>query len=275
MQNLKKLPLIIAHRGASAVAPENTLAAFRQAIDDGADGLEFDVQLAKDGVPVVFHDTTLYRMAQKKIRTSKFTSGELKDLDIGAWFNLKNPQQANNKFSGETIPTLAQVFDFLNDYAGRIYVELKCRKNEIVALVEAVAQAIEFTKLLPQIVLKSFTLEAVREAKKTIPELRTAALFAPKLTDFLHRPNYLIERTREFRADELSLHHSLATRKFMERARRKNMPVTIWTADNPAWVRRASALGIYAIITNNPARLIAERCELLRRDAVLIFPNSS
>lgn len=264
MQNSNNFPLIIAHRGASAIAPENTPAAFWRAIESGADGLEFDARLAKDGVPVVFHDSTLNRMARRKIRTSNLTSAELKELDIGSWFNLKNPSKANNGFIGETVPTLARVFDFLDGYKGRIYVELKCRNNEISALVEAVCKAIQTTKLLPNIVLKSFTLEAVGEAKSLMPELCAAALFAPKIVGFLKRQNNLIEQAKNFRADELSLHHSLATRKFMERARREKMPVTIWTTDNPAWVRRALETGIYAIITNNPARMLAKRREILR-----------
>ena len=262
MQNSNELPLIIAHRGASAAAPENTLAAFRQAIRDGADGLEFDVQLAKDDVPVVFHDTTLHRMTQKKIKTSNFTSAELKGLNIGKWFNLKNPRRAQDRFLGEHLPTLRETFNFLDDYAGRIYVELKCRKTEVSALVKTVVEIIRSTKLLPNIVLKSFTLEAIREAKKLIPELRTAALFAPRLAVFPHRGRHLIELAKEFRADEFSLHHSLATGKFVEKARRENMPVTIWTVNNPAWIARAAERKIRAVITNDPARLIAKKKEI-------------
>ncbi|MGI8556530.1 MAG: glycerophosphodiester phosphodiesterase [Pyrinomonadaceae bacterium] len=265
-----KLPLIIAHRGASAIAPENTLAAFRQAICDGTDGLEFDVQLAKDGVPVVFHDSTLQRIAQKRIRTSHLTAAELKNVNVGAWFNLKNPLLANNKFTAETVPTLAQVLDFLNGYNGRIYIELKCRNDEIPALVEAVANEIKAADLLPHIVLKSFNLEAVQQAKKIIPKLCTAALFAPKIMRLLHRRNHLIEQAKKFFAQELSLHYSLATKKMIGKAGRENMPVTIWTADNPVWIKRALETGIYAIITNNPARLLAERSKILPDNPVSV-----
>lgn len=271
MQKINDLPLIIAHRGASALAPENTLAAFERAIEDGADGIEFDVRMAKDGVPVVFHDSTLQRMAQKKIRTSHFTSAELRTLDVGSWFNLKHPKKAQDKFTGQTVPTLAQLFDFLEGYRGRIYVELKGKTEEMFALVEAVAEAIRRSNLLPHIVLKSFKLEAVAQANKIFPEVCTAALFAPKLTSLLLRKqNHLIERAQRCRADELSLHYSLATQKLVETAARENMPITIWTADHPVWVRRALEVGIHAIITNNPARLIAERYEILRNGSILV-----
>ncbi len=157
-RNIAENLLIIAHRGASAVAPENTLAAFQKAVKVGADGIEFDVQLAKDGVPVVFHDSELQRIGQKQGLVSGFTSKELQTLDVGSWFNLKNPNKANPKFSAETIPTLAHLLEFLNDYKGLIYIELKCRETETFALVEAVCKIIRQTNLLPNIVVKSFNL---------------------------------------------------------------------------------------------------------------------
>src|SRR3712207_531627 len=106
MRLVKQSPLIIAHRGASALAPENTLAAFQRAIEDGPEGLEFDVRMAKDGVPVVFHDSTLKRMARREGRTSSITTAELQSLDLGEWFNGRNAARADEKFAGETVPTL-------------------------------------------------------------------------------------------------------------------------------------------------------------------------
>jgi len=82
MQN----PLIIAHRGASALAPENTFAAFKKALADGADGLEFDVRLTKDGEVIVFHDATLARLSDRKNLVSSLTLEELRKIDVGSWF---------------------------------------------------------------------------------------------------------------------------------------------------------------------------------------------
>jgi glycerophosphoryl diester phosphodiesterase len=268
MSQYGKSPLIIAHRGASAIAPENTMAAFERAIADGADGIEFDVRLSKDGVPVVFHDSTLQRMAQKNIRTSSLTFGELQAIDVGAWFNVSHPRRADARFSGEKIPTLAQLFDFLRGFSGRIYVELKGKTAETVALVELVAPLIRKTDLLPNIILKSFKLEAVAHAAENFPEIRTAALFEPKLSSILRKRAHLFELAEKCRANELSIHYSLATRKLVETAAQKNLPVTIWTMDRPAWIERARKLGIKAIITNNPARMISKRDEILSDDAV-------
>ncbi|MBV9957612.1 MAG: glycerophosphodiester phosphodiesterase, partial [Acidobacteria bacterium] len=83
--------LIIGHRGASAAAPENTLVAFERAMADGADGVEFDVQLARDGVPVVIHDATLRRTGLKEGLIAELSSNELARTDVGTWFNRRFP----------------------------------------------------------------------------------------------------------------------------------------------------------------------------------------
>lgn len=255
-------PLIIAHRGASAFAPENTLAAFQKAIDDGADGIEFDVRFAKDRVPVVIHDAKLKRLGRREGHVSDYTSSELQTLDVGSWFNEKNPSKSNGKFSLETVPTLERLLEFLSGYKGLLYIEMKCREEATDALAEAVCQTIRQSDLLRQIIVKSFNLAAVRQVKRLLPEVRTAALFAPKILNVLQKKKRLLKKAQECEADEISIHFSLTTAKFVRRAAKKNLPVTIWTVDNRVWVKRAVNLGINAIITNNPARLLAERDEL-------------
>lgn len=257
-----KKPLIIAHRGASALAPENTLAAFQKAIDDGAEGIEFDVRLSKDGVAVVFHDFGLKRIARREGRVSDLTAAELGKLDAGTWFNIRNPHKGDEKFAAEIIPTFTQLLDFLKDYQGLLYVEMKCRETEVAPLVRAVCRIIAESELLPQIKLNSFKLKAIALAKKILPEVKTAALFQPKINTILRGKSRLMEKAQAYFADELSLHYSLATKKMIEKAKEKGFPVTIWTADSPAWVKRAIDLGIDAIITNNPARLLAVRAEM-------------
>lgn len=260
-------PLIIAHRGASAFAPENTFAAFRRAINDGADGIEFDVRLSKDNVPVVFHDSTLERLAKIKTRVSDLTAEELNEIDVGSWFNRAFPKLADDKFSAETVPALAKLFDFLRDFDGLIYVELKGRAAIIPALAEKVCELIRQTDLSPQIIVKSFKLEGVKIAKEILPEARTAALFEPKILTILRKKKLILDEARKYNADEISIHYSLATKKFVGQATAENFPVTIWTADNPVWVKRALEFGINTIITNNPARLLAERGRLQKTTA--------
>src|ERR1041384_6906814 len=143
-----KQPLIIAHRGSSSVAPENTLAAFAQAIADRADGIEFDVQLAKDGVPVIIHDANLRRTANRRARVKNLTSAELASIEVGSWFNRKYPDRAKPAYATEHIPTLEQVFTLVasnarSDFA--CYVELKIDPQETAYedLVESVLGSID------------------------------------------------------------------------------------------------------------------------------------
>lgn len=257
-----KRPLIIGHRGASALAPENTIAAFRKAIEDGADGIEFDVRLSKDGIPVVFHDNDLVRLAQIDSQVIDLSCEDLKKIDVGSWFNRKNPKLSGTNFTKERIPTLAELLQFLRDYDGVIYIELKCRKEEMPDLVKAVCAQIKDDKLFRQIILKCFKLRALTLAKLEIPEIYTASLFAPKILNVFRKKKHLLEKAEDCLANEISLHFSLATQKLVRRAQSFGFPTTIWTADNPRWVKRAYKLGINAVITNNPARLLAWRAAL-------------
>ncbi|MEJ7862911.1 MAG: glycerophosphodiester phosphodiesterase family protein [Pyrinomonadaceae bacterium] len=265
MKSIAEKPLIIAHRGASALAPENTLAAFGQAIRDGAEGIELDVRLAKDGVPVVIHDADLKRLADKKGHISSYTSRELQSFDVGSWFNSQFPKKADDQFSRETVPTFPQLLKFLEDYKGLIYVEIKCKKAETDSLVRAVCQLIEQTNLLSQIVLKSFNLGALILARNFLPEVRTAALFSPKILRVVRKRKHILQKAEKCGANEISLHYSLATRGLVERAKDKGLATVIWTADSFIWVKRALDLGIYAVITNNPAHLLAKKQKLFAK----------
>ena len=259
MKFKSKMPLIIAHRGASVVAPENTFAAFQKAFDVGAEGIEFDVQIAKDGVPVVIHDADLNRLGLIEGRVSNFTSDELKKIDVGSWFNRKNPKLAKSEFKDQTVPTLAEFLEFSKNYKGLLYLELKCKKHEIEPLVRAVCETIENSPLFPQVILKSFKLKAITLSKVLLPEIYTASLFTPKILNVINKKKYLLNEAEDCLANEISIHYSLATKKFVRRAKKRGFLVTIWTADNPRWIKRGFKLGLNAIITNDPERLLKKR----------------
>src|SRR5437764_9218142 len=109
---MQKLPLIIGHRGAAAVAPENTIVSFKRALSDGADGVEFDVRLASDRVPVCIHDPDLRRIGLREGLIANLSSSELARIDVGSWFNLKFPSAANSEYESARVPTLAEVLQF-------------------------------------------------------------------------------------------------------------------------------------------------------------------
>jgi glycerophosphoryl diester phosphodiesterase len=258
------LPLIVAHRGASAAAPENTLSSFRRAVEIGADGVEFDVRLAKDGVPVVIHDANLMRTGRRDEKVADLTSAELAGVDVGSWFNDAYKKRASSDFSADTVPTLEAVLEELRGFRGLIFIELKCRDAEVEALCRAVCSVITPSPLLPQMIVKSFKLSVIPHMRFRCPGVKTAALFAPKVMRFLRKEKHLVRIANELGADHISVHYSLVTRKFMKKVARTGMSVAVWTADNPRWVKKAMQLGVTSIITNNPARLLAKRKEILK-----------
>jgi glycerophosphoryl diester phosphodiesterase len=251
-------PLIIAHRGASIHAPENTLAAFRRALDDGADGCEFDVRLASDGVPVVIHDATLKRTAGRKGEIATLSSSALAGIDVGSWFNRRRPARAREEYALERIPTLARVLDGFAPRSRALYVELKCSRADAVLLAAAVVEVLrERPDAARRSVVESFVLDAVAEVKRLAPEMRAAALFERSLRRRPLTTREMCARSLAHGADEIALHRSLATRRAVEIARDAGLPTVVWTVDHPSWARRARSLGLRAIITNDPARLRA------------------
>jgi len=248
-------PLIIAHRGASRHAPENTLAAIRIAVESGADGVEMDLRLASDGVPVVIHDADLLRTGGINKKVREMSSTELAKVDVGSWFDRKYVKRGDQSFTGQTVPVLDSVLDLLADFEGFLYLELKCDAGDTQPLVNAVCQRICNSPLLPRIIVKSFDLDAVRLVKQKLPNVQTAALFGPDVRHLFKRRRHLIDLARQNEADQLSVHRSLVTRGLMLAADSAKMPVTVWTVDDKRWINKAQKLGIRALITNDPSAL--------------------
>jgi glycerophosphoryl diester phosphodiesterase len=255
-------PLIIAHRGASGDAPENTLIAFQKALEANADGIELDVQLSADNIPMVFHDKTLKRVGNRSEKLTDLTATELGKVDVGSWFNAKNPNKFKHDFVGQTVPTLEQVFNLMKPYNKRIYVELKCKKNKSIDLVNAVGKLVDAYEFKGNITILSFNHSALIEMKQNFPHLKTGALFAPKLLMLLHIRRRLIRKTQACLADEMALHFSLAKTKTVDKGISNNLPTAIWTANHKMWVKRAIDRNIAVVITNYPAKLLAKRDEL-------------
>lgn len=251
---MDKLPRIIAHRGSSIDAPENTFAAFQQAINIGADGIEFDVHLAKDGVPVVIHDDDLRRTGSREGSVAEMTSIELSKVDVGSWFN--------RKFSDERIRSLAETLELLADFDGSIFIELKCQRNEVQPLVLAVCNAIAASRLSWQIIIKGFAPSVVPLVKMASPNIRAFCLFDISITNMLRRKTLIPQLAYQLGADGLSLHRGLINKALMEEAVRLNLPVAVWTVDDPEWIKRSAELGISDVISNDPAKLLTKRVAL-------------
>jgi glycerophosphoryl diester phosphodiesterase len=256
---LPKLPLILGHRGSSALAPENTIAAFRQSISDGADGIEFDVRLAADNVPVVIHDASLARTASVIKSVSALTSASLRQTDVGEWFYSKRGM-TRRAADDESVPTLADVFELFADQAGYLYVEMK---GEPVGqeLPQQVARLVEDHGFHQRVIVESFDHAAIAEIKRIDSRVRTAALFDRKIAKPLSllRSRNIAAAAKDVAAEEIALHHSLVRPDLIKDAIARGFDVVVWTVDEAAWVSRAQGLQIKALISNNPAVLLAAR----------------
>ena len=221
-------PLIIGHRGASADAPENTLAAFALALEQGADGIELDVQLCADGVPVVMHDDTVDRTCDGVGRVGDLTLAELQLLSIAG---------------DHPIPTLDDVFALLGRRA--LYnVELKALGLSDGGLAAAVAGVIAAHNVADQVLISSFSPFTVRAAQRAMPAGVAVALLRER------RATRLAHALLRAAADHPEYH--LVDEALMAWARRRGLRVNVWTLDDPAEARRLIRLGVHGIITNRP-----------------------
>jgi glycerophosphoryl diester phosphodiesterase len=247
------LPLIIGHRGASAVAPENTMAAFREALAAGADGIEFDVRLTRDGVPVVIHDSTLRRTGGVPHRVAELTREEISKVDVGSWFA--------ETFANETVPSLAELFKLFQSNNSTLYLEMKCDSPAGQRpLAEACVKAIDEHSLKSRVVVQCFQLPALKVFREIDPDIKTVALFEPSFTNpSVLSDQKIINQATDIGAAALALHHRLARESLVLKAKAAGLHVAVWTVDDPAWIERARAIGVDALITNNPAVMLSHR----------------
>ncbi|MBN1845365.1 MAG: glycerophosphodiester phosphodiesterase [Sedimentisphaerales bacterium] len=237
---------IIAHRGASYLAPENTRASTLLAWKLNADAVEVDVYLSKDNRIVVIHDRTTKRTAGVDVNVAQATAEELRQLDVGSF--------KSKKYAGEKIPFLEEIIATIPPKK-KLYVEVKCGP-EIVPLLK---QVIEQSGKKKQIVIISFNLDVVAQAKKVMPNIPAYWLLGTqkdKQTEALlpHDPQWL--QTASQRGIEgLDVHYAGVTPDFMKAVKEHKQELYVWTVDDPKEAKRLIALGVKGITTNRPAWL--------------------
>jgi glycerophosphoryl diester phosphodiesterase len=253
-------PLIIGHRGASVVAPENTMAAFREAIAVGADGIEFDVRLTRDGIPVVIHDGTLSRTSGLPERVADLTRSELARIDVGSWFARKKDLPPGT-FAGETVPTLTELFTLFQLNNSTLYLEMKCDSAaEYAPLAEACCRLIADHSLTDRVMIECFQLPALKIVREIDSNIKTVALFEPSISNpSVLSDQRIINKATDAGAIALALHHRLARKGLVEKAKEVGMHVAVWTVDDPEWIERARTMGIDALITNDPVTMVQAR----------------
>lgn len=243
---------VIAHRGASITAPENTLAAVRQAIDDRADWVEIDVQETADGHVVVVHDSDLMRLANNPIKIWQATLAELQQIDVGT---AHDP-----KFAGEPVPTLAEVLQLCRDRAG-VLIELKYYGHEQ-RLEERVVEVVEQCGMVDQVQLMSLKAAGVRKLRKLRPDWRCGLLLSAA-----------VGNPARLDVDFIAVNSRRVSRRLVLRARQVGQQVFVWTVDDPEGITRMIRIGVDGVITNRPElmrEILSQRASLSPGERALV-----
>jgi len=244
---------ISAHRGASLAAPENSLSAVRQAIEDGATFIEIDVQLTSDGVVVVNHDADLMRMGRSPLVISESTWEQVKVPDIGKSFGAE--------FEGEHIPTLDELIDTVGGRANLI-IELKSYDGDPEKLAAAVVQVMREKSLVESSVTMSLEFSEMQEVRQLDSDVVTGFVATASLGSLM-----------DLDVDFLAVPTAKATDALIANAHANGKQVYVWTVDDPYEMSMMIDRGVDNIITNDPAmavRVLSERKELGTAERVLL-----
>ena len=225
---------VIAHRGASHLAPENTLASVELAWRLGADAVEVDVHLTRDGRIMAIHDETTDRTAGTCLAVAQTHSSSLRRLDVG---RHKHPQ-----FAGERIPFLEEVLQTVPPDR-QLFVEIKCGPEILPPLAQTIAQSGK----QPQIVLIGFDLATIQAAKTRMPEIPACWLCDKRILRSYGQS--LARRAKDCGLDGLDVHWSGITRRFIRTVKAAGLRLYVWTVDDPGQAARLQALGIDGITT--------------------------
>ena len=228
---------IVGHRGAPDCAPENTMASFNEALRQGADIIELDVQLSADGHVMVFHDGRLDRTSNGHGSLAEGTLAELRMLDAGSWFGPR--------FAGEAIPTLEEILAWAKD-AVPLLIELKYDGTPGPALGSAVVQLIQAYKMTDRVMLISFAHQALHWVKQEAPDLAIAALYSARVAD----PAGL---ARAIGANAVMPLCHVVTKEDVALCHDAGLSVNVWgaAADYPALI----AIGVDCVNADHPAQV--------------------
>ncbi|MCS7207460.1 MAG: glycerophosphodiester phosphodiesterase [Dehalococcoidia bacterium] len=235
----QRRPVVVAHRGAMAFAPENTIAAFTLALEQGAEVIELDVHLSKDGIPVVIHDHTLERTTNGKGLVSAHTFEALRTLDAGAWFDPA--------FAGQRILSLGEVLAWAQ---GRAYlkIELKTLPMRYPGIEEKVLVLLQRWDMEEQVEVFSFDHPCVRRFKQMAPHIPVGVCYSADVGDHVALARYA-------GAEVLHPHWTAISREMVEKAHAAGLWVDAWTVNDPQVVRTLVEWGVDFLKTDAPAQI--------------------
>jgi len=237
---------IIAHRGASNLAPENTVAAAQLAWEKQADAVEVDVYLSQDGQVVVIHDSTTKRTAGEELEVATSTVAQLRQLDVGSF--------KDEAFAGERIPLLAEIIATVPPER-RLFVEIKCSSEVLSALENTIVESGK----RDQIVVIGFDLETVKASKRLMSDIPTYWLVGTRKDEeteawIPHSPT-LADEVASTDLDGLNVHWAGVDETFVKSVRAADLGLYVWTVNDPLEAARLAKLGVDGITTDRPGWL--------------------
>lgn len=236
-------PIITAHRGASSAAPENTLPAFQQAIECGCQRAELDVQMTRDGIVMVTHDTSLRRCTGRSANIYDLTFAQVRRLDAGQWFG--------SRYAGTKVPTLEEVLDLCK---GRIQLNIEIKPSAATPELEAeTLRIIREKDFVQDCVITSQSYETLCKVKQLAPEIPTGYILALGVGGYYDLPA----------ADFFSVEGTFITSGMVQQIHKRGKTISAWTINRPEDATELLSLGVDDIITDRPAMVQ----ELLRQDA--------
>jgi glycerophosphoryl diester phosphodiesterase len=243
-------PLVYAHRGGAALRPENTISSFDNGLALGADGLEFDVHLSRDGVVVVHHDALLDRTTNAHGPLAARTADELAALDAGHWF--RGPA-GEFPFRGQGF-RIPRLHDVLARYPGvPMIIELKVNQPE---LARRAVDEVRAADAVARVSFGSFGWRVLNTVRKYEPRLVTGAsreeVRLALYRSWIRWPSMRRQPYREFQLPERSGSLTIVSRRFIEYAHRANLPINVWTVNEAADIRRLADWGVDGIISDRP-----------------------
>lgn len=218
--------LIFAHRGASKLAPENTMPAFEIAAESGADGIETDVQLTKDQVPVLIHDENLRRTTNGTGFVQDYTYAQLRLLDAGSWFSPE--------YSDTYIVSLEEFLRWFHDKPMFLNIELKTNVIPYKNIEQIVYDTLKRHQVLERTVFSSFNPDSLVRLKEINPSVPTAFLTSTKMRD-------LCQYAKSIGADALHVKHRLLDKKLAKKCRKEGLDLRIYTVNRPALMKNATS----------------------------------
>jgi len=253
---MKKEPMIVAHRGASRDAPENTIPAFMLAWEQGADAIEGDFRQTKDGHIVCIHDNDTQRVADKKLVIERSLLADLCKLDVGAY--------RGEKYRGTVIPAIAEVFATIPEKKG-IYIEIKSDESSVPDLLAEIKRS---GLKQEQITIISFNTEVIRATKTQAPQYKALWLSCfkrDKSRRITPSSQTIMETLSRIRADGLSSGKDIVNESTVTSVMEKGYEYHVWTVDDLRTARRFKKWGAMSITTNVPGDM---RRNLLVKTAV-------